>query len=110
MSRIAGFFSRSPHSSAVTGRMLHFMAMPGAKPQVAAIATGAVGWIGSGFGGVAQEGALSVCLDGVIFNRDELRSMGSAGDSDAMLLLRLVAKCGLVASLASINGDFAVAV
>jgi asparagine synthase (glutamine-hydrolysing) len=110
MSRIAGFLTRSPEAAAVTGRMLRFQSVPGGAPASIGNAAGTVGWTGRDHGGVAQEGPFIVCIDGVVFNRDEHQTVAGAHESDATLLARLVSRHGLSAALARINGDFAVAV
>jgi asparagine synthase (glutamine-hydrolysing) len=108
MSRLAGFLARGPSSVHVCQRLLRF-SVPGEAPQVLDTAVGTVGWTGTDGGGVAAEGYISLCLDGVIFNRDEHTQFGSKDDSDATLLLRLIARQGLAAALGKVNGDFAVA-
>jgi asparagine synthase (glutamine-hydrolysing) len=109
MSRVAGLLTRAPNSSPAIGRMLRFI-VPSQAPQVRDTAVGSLGWAGQDWGGVAQEGLLSVCLDGVIFNRDDHAHLGGKEDDDALLLLRLIARHGLAAALGKVNGDFAVAV
>jgi asparagine synthase (glutamine-hydrolysing) len=109
MSRVGGFLTRAPGSAQVSKRLLRF-SVPGEAPQVLDTAVGTVGWAGTDGGGVAADGSLSLCLDGVIFNRDERAHFGGNADSDATLLLRLTARHGLAAALGKVNGDFAVAV
>jgi asparagine synthase (glutamine-hydrolysing) len=110
MSRIAGILTRSPQSSAAASRMLSFMAGRAGKPHILTEAVGAFGWIGTGHGGVAKEGSLIVCFDGVLFNRDELHGAGDNKASDAAILLHLVRRHGLRETLGRVNGDFGLAI
>jgi asparagine synthase (glutamine-hydrolysing) len=88
--------------------MLRFMAA--GKSEALTEAIGAFGWIGTRHGGIAKQGSLLVCLDGAIFNRNDLRVASDDQTSDAVILVRLVQRHGPVTALTKINGDFAVAV
>lgn len=109
MSRIGGLLTRAADVAPVAKRLLRFM-VPDEAPQLVHTTTGAIGWAGRAWGSVAQQGPLAICLDGAIFNRRDFSDLVGAHESDAELLLRLVARDGLKAALGRVNGDFALAV
>lgn len=107
MSRILALIGAAAGTNGVTARC---RALLGESPGPRAEAGGHGAWLtarGDG-GGVARRGALTVALDGRVFNRDE--TGGGPGQSDAELVAVLVERHGLAGAMRRLNADAAVAV
>jgi len=100
MSRIAGVGGAS-----LPGSLEPLLARLG-RPGWSSAVAGPLGWTGWREPQIAETDGLVVTLDGRIFNRDELGET----TGDAELIARLVRRQGFEQALASLNGDFAVAI
>jgi asparagine synthase (glutamine-hydrolysing) len=103
MGRIAGAVSSARPDSDLVAAMIRAI---GADPRVATVPGGALARAQGAL--FAEAPGWAVLLDGTIFNPEDFPAEGDAPD-DAARLLASIRRNGFMATLAAVNGDFALA-